>query len=63
MTTLSVLAGAHGDRGLVVALKLVDLEQFGFVGLVEMSKVTTITVDAGCRGAETSSFGSILIRK
>ena len=51
--------GVGGDRGLVVALKLVVSAPFRFGGLVAMPNVTTLTADAGCRAANTSSFGTI----
>ena len=59
MTTLSVLAGGRGDRGLIVALKLVVSAPFRFIGFVATPKVMTLAVDAGWRGAKTSSFGTV----
>ena len=61
--TLSVLAGGRGDRGLIVALKLVVSAPFRFVGFVATPKVTTFSVLAGCPGAQTSSFGTSTVRK
>ena len=49
--------------GLIVALKLVVSAPVQFVGFVATPKRMTLTVDAGCRGDETSSFGTILIRR
>ena len=57
---LSVLAGGRGDRGLIVALKLVVSAPFRFAGFVATPKVTTPWVLAGCPGAKTSHFGTIL---
>ena len=54
VTTLSVLAGVHGDRGLVVTPKLVVSAPFRFVGLVVTPKVTTLTVDAGRRDVKSN---------
>ena len=48
-----------GDGGLIVALKLLVLAPFRFVGFVATLNVMTLTVGAGCRGAKTSSFGTI----
>ena len=45
--------------GLVVMPKLVVSAPFRFVGLVVTPKVTTITLDAGCCGTKTGSFGTI----
>ena len=59
MTTLSVLPGGRGERDKIVALELVVSAPFRFVGFVAMPKVTTLSVLAGCRGAETGNFGTI----
>ena len=51
--------GVSGCSGLVVTPKLFVSTPFRFVGLVATPKVTTLTVDAGCRGTKISSFGTI----
>ena len=49
----------RGHRWLVATPELAVSAPFRFVGPVATLNVTTLTVDAGCRGAKTSTYGTI----